>query len=315
MMLSLYPDIKPYVRHTLAVAPPHQLYVEECGNPGGLPVLYLHGGPGAGCRPQHRCFFDPDIYRIILFDQRGCGRSIPHGALEDNTPMALVADMEQIRKHLGIERWLLFGGSWGSTLGLLYGETYPDRVLSLILRGIFLGREQDIRWFFQEGTPQIFPDAWARLVGEIPPPERSDLVDAFYHRLNGPDELAQMAAAKALSAWEASCISLTTDDTLPHEGHTALLARAHIQIHYARHRYFIEPNQLLRNAYRLENIPGAIVHGRYDMICPLSSAWELHEVWPRAELQVIPAAGHAATEPATVDALVRAANLMASRIG
>lgn len=315
MMLSLYPDIKPYVRHTLAAASPHQLYVEECGNPSGLPVLYLHADPGAGCRPQHRCFFDPDIYRIILFDQRGCGRSLPHGALEENTSRALITDIEHIRTHLGIERWLLFGSSWGSTLGLLYGETYPERVLGLILQGIFLGRAQDLRWRFQTGAPQIFPDAWVQLVEEIPSPERNDLIGAFYRRLNGFDELARMAAAKALNAWQARCSSLTTDDTLPHEEHATLLARTRIQLHYAKHRYFIEPNQLLHDASRLENIPGIIIHGRYDMVYPLSNAWELHEAWPRAELQIMPAAGHAATEPAILDALVRATNLMASRIG
>lgn len=314
-MLTLYPLIKPYVRHTLAVSPLHQLYVEECGNPGGLPVLFLHGGPGAGCSPQHRCFFDPDIYRVILFDQRGCGRSLPHNTLEDNTSLTLIADMEQIRKHLGIERWLLFGSSWGATLGLLYGETYPNQVLGLVLRGIFLGREQDTRWFFQEGAPQIFPDTWTRLVAEIPPLERGDLIEAFYHRLNGPDELAQMAAAKALNAWEESCISLTRHKPLPQEAHTRLLAQARIQIYYAKHRYFLEPDQLLRDIHRLENIPGIIIHGRYDMVCPLRNAWELHQAWPHAELQIIPAAGHAATEPAIVNALIRATNLMASRIG
>ncbi|QBQ53287.1 prolyl aminopeptidase [Nitrosococcus wardiae] len=314
-MLTLYPDIKPYVRHTLAVEPPHQLYVEECGHPGGLPVLVLHGGPGNGCQPHQRCFFDPDLYRVILFDQRGCGRSQPHGELEKNTTTALLADMEHIRKHLGIERWLIFGGSWGATLGLLYGEAYPNRVLGLLLRGIFLGRDQDIRWFLQEGTPQIFPDAWASLVEDIPPGERNNLMEAFHRLLNSPDELAQMAAAKALNAWESSCSRLVSGKRSPPQAHPALLAQARLRIHYARNHYFIKPNQILSHAHPLANIPGVIIHGRYDVVCPVGNAWELHQAWPLSELQIVPVAGHAATEPTIVDALVRATNLMARRVG
>lgn len=314
-MLTLYPDIKPYVRHTLAVDPPHKLYVEECGHPGGLPILFLHGGPGSGCQPQHRCFFDPDIYRVILFDQRGCGRSQPHGELEKNTTTALLTDIELIRNHLGIDRWLIFGGSWGATLGLLYGETHPSRVLGLILRGIFLGREQDTRWFLQEGAPRIFPDAWAALVEDIPAEERNNLIEFFHHRLDGLDELAQMATAKALHAWESSCMRLVNGETSPQAGHTTLLAYARLLIHYARHHYFIQPNQILNHAHQLKNIPGTIVHGRYDVICPAGNAWELHQAWPSSELQIVPLAGHGATEPAIVDALIRATNLMARRVG
>lgn len=314
-MLTLYPDIKPYVRHTLAVEPPHQLYVEECGNPGGLPILFLHGGPGHGCRPQHRCFFDPDIYRVILFDQRGCGRSQPHSDLEKNTTGALLADMEQIRKHLKVKRWLIFGGAWGSALGLLYGETYPNRVLGFILRSIFLAREQDIRWFLQEGAPQIFPDSWASLVENIPLEEQNSLIESFHRRLNSTDELAQMAAAKALNAWQSSCISLANSKTHSQKGHTALLTQTRLQIHYARNHHFIQANQILHHAQRLAGIPGIIIHGRYDMVCPVRNAWELHQAWPSSELQIMPLAGHAATEPSVMDALVRATNLMARRVG
>ncbi|ADE13771.1 proline iminopeptidase [Nitrosococcus halophilus Nc 4] len=314
-MLSLYPDIKPYVRHTLAVEAPHQLYVEECGHPGGLPVLVLHGGPGNGCQPHQRCFFDPDLYRVILFDQRGCGRSQPHGELEKNTTTGLLADIEHIRKHLGIERWLIFGGSWGATLGLLYAEAYPNQVLGLLLRGIFLGREQDTRWFLQEGTPQIFPDVWDSLVEDIPPGEQNNLIEAFHRLLNSPDELAQMAAAKALNTWESSCSRLVSGKMPSPQAHPALLAQARLRIHYARNHYFIKPNQILNNAHQLANIPGIIIHGRYDVLCPVGNAWELHQAWPLSELQIVPVAGHAATEPAIVDALVRATNLMARRVG
>jgi proline iminopeptidase len=313
-MLTLYPDIKPYVRHTLAVDPPYQIYVEECGNPSGLPVIFLHGGPGAGCQPPYRCFFDPDIYRVILFDQRGCGRSLPRGELKGNTTSALLADLEQIRTHLKIERWLVFGISWGSALGLLYGEAYPGQVLGLVLHGIFLGRDQDTRWLLQDGAPQIFPDAWARLVKNIPLEKQNNLLETFDRLLNGPDELAQMAAAKSLDAWKSSCVGLINDTISPHDSHMAILAQARIQIHYAKHRYFIGPNQILANAHQLAPIPGIIIHGRYDMICPLRNAWELHQAWPSAQLRIVPTAGHIAIEPANIDALVQATNLMASQV-
>jgi proline iminopeptidase len=221
--------------------------------------------------------------------------------------------MERIRKHLRIDRWLIFGSSWGSALGLLYGETYPSQLLGLILHGIFLGRDQDTRWLLQDGAPQIFPDAWARLVKNIPPEEQNNLLETFHRLLNGPDELAQMAAAKALDAWKSSCIDLI-DTISPHDSHMAILAQARIQIHYARHHYFIQPNQILNNAHQLAPIPGIIIHGRYDLICPLRNAWELHQAWPSAELQIVPAAGHVAIEPANIDALVRATNLMARQV-
>lgn len=312
-MLTLYPDIKPYIRHTLAVDSIHQLYIEECGNPEGLPVLFLHGGPGAGCRPHHRCFFDPDIYRIILFDQRGCGRSTPRSELQENTTPALLADIAQIRDHLGIKRWLIFGTSWGSALALLYAETYPDQILGLILHGIFLARAQDTRWFLQEGAPQVFPDAWACLVKNIPPEKQNDLLTAFADLLSGTDELAQMAAAKALGTWKSSCAGFT-QSVAPYDNQTAILAQAHIQTHYAKHHYFIAPNQILANAHQLATIPGVITHGRYDMICPLRNAWELYQAWPVAQLHIVPAAGHRSSDLANADALVHATQIMAREL-
>lgn len=315
--LTLYPDIRPYVQHSLAVEPPHVLHVEECGNPDGIPVLFIHGGPGAGCEPYHRRFFDPGLYRIILFDQRGCGRSTPHAELDGNTTRALVSDMEAIRKHLGLERWMLFGGSWGSTLGLAYAETYPERVLGLILRGIFLCRPHEIRWFYQEGASRLFPDYWEAYLEPIPAAERSDLVRAYYRRLTSDDEVARMAAAKAWSLWEGRTASLLPrEEVVNHfaDPFTAL-SLARIECHYFMHDSFLEPDQLLRDAHRLAGIPGIIVHGRYDAICPLENAWQLARAWPDAELQIIPDAGHAASEPGIVDALVRATNSLGRRVG
>jgi len=315
--LTLYPDIRPYVQHSLAVEPPHVLHVEECGNPDGIPVLFVHGGPGAGCEPYHRRFFDPGLYRIILFDQRGCGRSTPHAELDGNTTQALVADMEAIREHLALERWMLFGGSWGSTLGLAYAETYPERVLGLILRGIFLCRPHEIRWFYQEGASRLFPDYWEAYLEPIPAAERSDLVRAYYRRLTSDDEVARMAAAKAWSLWEGRTASLLPrEEVVNHfaDPFTAL-SLARIECHYFMHDSFLEPDQLLRDAHRLAGIPGIIVHGRYDAICPLENAWQLARAWPDAELQIIPDAGHAASEPGIVDALVRATNSLGRRVG
>jgi len=307
-MIGQYPAIKPYVTHSLAVDALHTLYVEECGNPEGLPVVLTHGGPGAGCEPWHRRFFDPEVYRIVLFDQRGCGRSTPHAELRDNTTHNLVADMECIRAHLGIERWVVFGGSWGSTLGLAYAETHPGRVLGLILRGIFLCRPEEIRWFYQEGASWLFPDYWEEYLRPIPEDERADLVGAYYRRLTGEDEIARMAAAKAWSRWEGKTSNLLPrKEVVDHfsEPYTAL-SLARIECHYFMHDSFLEPDQILRDAPRLADIPGVIVHGRYDAVCPLKNAWDLHQAWPRADLRVIPDAGHSALEPGIVDALVRA---------
>ncbi len=316
-METLYPPIQPYVTHSLAVEPPHVLHVEECGNPDGLPVLFVHGGPGAGCEPWHRQFFDPERYRIILFDQRGAGQSTPHAALEHNTTDALVADMEAIREHLGVERWLLFGGSWGSTLSLVYAEAHPDRVLGLVLRGIFLCRPEEIRWFYQDGASHVFPDYWEDFLRPIPEAERGDLLRAYHRRLTGDDEVARMAAAKAWSLWEGRTATLRQRRSVVEhfsDPHTAL-SLARIEAHYFVNDAFLAPNQILRDATRLADIPGILVQGRYDLICPVQSAWDLHRAWPRAELQIVPDAGHAASEPGIVDALVKATRRMLREVG
>lgn len=315
-MLQLFPAIKPYVKHSFAVDPPHILAIEECGNPHGLPVLFVHGGPGAGCEPYHRRFFDPNRYRIILFDQRGCGRSTPHAELLGNNTAALVSDIEAIRIYLGIERWVLFGGSWGSTLSLVYAEAYPDRVLALVLRGIFLCRPQEIHWFYQEGASRLFPDYWEDFVKPIPEDERGNLVRAYYKRLSGSDELARMGCAKAWSTWEGRLSTLLPKKTVI--GHFSepftALSLARIECHYFVNDTFLEPDQILANADRLADIPGIIVHGRYDVVCPLQNAWELHRAWPRSDLKIVPDAGHSATETGTVDALIRATNSFADQL-
>jgi len=315
-MRVLFPDIKPYAKQRLAVDDLHTLYVEECGAPEGLPMLFLHGGPGAGCEPMHRRFFDPQRYRIILFDQRGSGQSSPHAELRDNTTGHLVTDIEKLREHLGIDRWLVFGGSWGSTLALAYAETYPERVLGLILRGIFLCRDRDIHWFYQEGANRLFPDLWERFIAPIPAAERHDLVRAYYNRLTSPNELEQLRAAKAWSMWEGATLTLESNPTVVEqfgEAHRAL-SLARIECHYFTHHSFMETDQLLRDAHRLRDIPGVIIHGRYDVICPLDNAWALHRAWPEAELRIIPTAGHAASEPGIVDALVTATEHFADQM-
>lgn len=315
-MQGFYPDIQPYVRHTLAVGGGHQLYVEESGNPAGIPVVFLHGGPGAGCEPFQRRFFDPARYRIVLFDQRGCGQSTPHAELECNTTQELVADIERIRGHLGIERWLVFGGSWGSTLALAYAETHPERVLGLVLRGIFLCRPRDIHWFYQEGASFLFPDYWQDYLAPIPPEERDRLVAAYYARLTGNDEVTRMAAAKAWSLWEGRTATLLPrQSVIDHFGNPfTALSLARIECHYFMHDSFLRPDQILGDAHRLRNVPGVIVHGRYDVVCPVEQAFALHRAWPEARLEVVPDAGHSATEPGTVAALVRATDEFAERL-
>ena len=315
-MHILYPDIQPYVQHSLTVESPHILHVEECGNPSGIPVLFVHGGPGAGCEPYHRRFFDPERYRIILFDQRGCGRSTPHASLDNNTTQALVADMEVIREQLKIDKWLLFGGSWGSTLSLVYAETHPQRVLGLIVRGIFLCRSQEIDWFYQQGASRLFPDYWQDYLAPIPEAERDDLLQAYYSRLTGEDEMARMAAAKAWSLWEGRTATLKlSDSVIDHFGDPfTALSLARIECHYFVNDSFLEPNQILRDAPRLHGIPGVIVQGRYDVICPMESAWQLSQAWPEATLKIIGDAGHAASEPGIINALVQASDDFAERL-
>ncbi len=312
-MRLLYPDLHPYAEHRLAVEPPHTLYVEESGNPQGIPVLFVHGGPGAGSAAFNRRYFDPAIYRIVLFDQRGAGRSEPHAELSGNHTAALVEDMETIRTHLGIERWMLFGGSWGSTLSLVYAQAHPGRVLGMVLRGIFLARQQDLAWFYQSGASRVFPEYWADFVAPIPESRRHDMVGAYYEILTGDNDLARMAAAKAWSLWEGRTATLRPNEGLEQnfsEPHLAL-ALARIEAHYFQQQAFLEDNQILANAARLRGIPGVIVHGRYDMICPADNALALHQAWPEAELQIIRDCGHSAIEPGLVDALVRATANMA----
>ncbi|NIB39369.1 prolyl aminopeptidase [Pseudomaricurvus alkylphenolicus] len=314
-MHILYPDIKPYRSQMLAVTDSHSLYLEESGNPEGIPVLFVHGGPGGGCGKQDRCFFDPERYRIILFDQRGAGRSTPHASLEDNSTDKLLSDMEAIREALGVERWLLFGGSWGATLSLAYAQQHAKRVMGMILRGIFLCRQQDIDWFYRHGASLVFPDYWEDFIHPIPESERSNLVEAYYQRLTGSNELAKMACAKAWSLWEAHCATLrpSVDVVESYTDPHSALAMARIEAHYFMHRGFIEENQILANADALEGIPGIIVHGRYDMICPLDNAQALHQVWHDSQLHIIRDAGHSSREPSIIDALVRATRSMARR--
>jgi proline iminopeptidase len=314
-MMILYPDIKPFRTQYIEVDSIHTLYVEQSGNPSGIPVLFVHGGPGGGCGKHDRCFFDPDKYHIILFDQRGSGRSTPHAELNDNTTQHLLGDMETIRKTLDVDRWILFGGSWGSTLSLLYAEQHPELVLGLILRGIFLCRKRDLDWFYQGGAAHLFPDYWEDFLQPIPEDERGDMVGAYYRRLTSSNELAKMGAAKAWSLWEGHCSTLrpcheVVDDFAdPHKA----LSLARIEAHYFVNGVFIEENQIVRNAGKLEGIPGIIVHGRYDTVCPLDNAFALHRAWPDSELHIIRDAGHASREPSIVDALVRATRDMAFR--
>lgn len=311
----MYPEIEPFKVHTLAVDAPHQLYVEECGNPEGIPVVFLHGGPGAGCESYHRRFFDPSRYRAVLFDQRGCGRSTPYGEISGNDTWALVSDLERIRESLGIENWVVFGGSWGSTLALAYAESYPDRVLGLIVRGIFLGRQEDLDWFYRQGTNRIFPDHWNDFLAPIPENEREDLATAYYRRLTSGDEQVQRAAARAWAQWEARCATLMpSDEAIKHFTKPAsALALARIECHYFVHNVFLEPDQLLRDAHRLDGIPGVIVHGRYDAICMPEGAWSLHHAWPDSKLVFVDDAGHLASEPGIRRELLQAADEFAAR--
>ena len=312
-MQSLYPAIEPRQTYRVPVGDGHTLYVEECGNPTGLPALFVHGGPGAGCEHYHRQFFDPARYRIVLFDQRGCGRSTPHASLQDNHTQALVEDMEVIRAQLGIERWLVFGGSWGSTLGLVYAETHPDRVLALVLRGIFLCRPRDIHWFYQDGASYLLPDYWQDYLKPIAEEERSDMVSAYYRRLTDDDESTRLTAAQSWSLWEGRASTLLPKAAVVDHfaNPKTALSLARIECHYFMHASFMSENQLIVQAERLQGIPGVIVHGRYDVVCPLEQAWALHSAWPGARLEVIADAGHSATEPGIVDALIRATDRFA----
>ena len=308
-LADLYPSIEPYGAGVLEVSGGHRLVYELCGNPSGRPVVFLHGGPGAGCNPTHRRFFDPAVYRIVLFDQRGAGRSTPTASVHENTTQHLVSDIETLRRHLRIDRWVVFGGSWGSTLSLAYAETHPDRVRGLILRGIFLVRPKEIAWFYQEGASFLFPDAWEAYLEPIPPAERSDLVSAYYRRLTSDDASVRARAAQAWSVWEGSTSRLQQDPKLIARaaGATFADALARIECHYfTRGSFLRHPDQLLDDVEKIRHIPGVIIQGRYDVVCPPISAWDLHRRWPEAEYHVVPDAGHSAMETGTIDRLVEA---------
>ena len=316
-MRELYPEIEPYRREHLAIDARHTLYVEECGNPDGLPVVFLHGGPGAGLSPYHRRFFDPARWHAVLFDQRGAGQSTPFASLDANTTPDLIADIERIREHLGIERWLVFGGSWGSTLALAYAEAHPDRVIGLVLRGIFLAREEELRWFneMDGGARCIFPERWARFRDFIPEAERGNMIEAYWRRLDSNDEAVQLAAARAWSAYEGGSTTLVHDPDAAgdfDEPHKAV-SLARLEAHYFRNGMFLAPGQLLRDVARIRHIPGVIVHGRYDIICPVKTAFELHQAWPEADFHIV-LAGHSASDPAIVDKLVEATDRFADHL-
>ena len=312
----LFPPIEPYQTHRLRVSALHEIYVAEYGNPGGKPVLLVHGGPGAGSNPTMPRFHDPAAYRIVLFDQRGSGKSTPHAEIEENTTWDLVADMEAIRKHLGIDRWQLFGGSWGSCLSLAYGETHPNRVSELILRGIFTLRRKELEWFYQEGASYILPEAFAEFTRPIPASERGDLIAAYHRRLTGPDPEIRVAAARAWSMWEGSALSLLPDPARVAafgEPHYAL-AFARIESHYFQNGGFFETDdQLIARAGILRDIPGVIIHGRYDLCTPAVIAWDLHRAWPEAELRIVADSGHAMTEPGIIHELIAASEKFKSR--
>jgi proline iminopeptidase len=304
---TLYPDIEPYSAGMLALDPLHRMYWEQCGNPRGVPILFLHGGPGAGAAPGHRRFFDPAHYRIVIYDQRGSGRSTPLGELKDNTTPHLVADIEKLRVALGIEHWIVFGGSWGSTLALAYAEAHPERCAGLVLRGIFLCRRSEIEWFLY-GLRTFFPEAWREFASAVPPAERGDLLKAYYRRLTDPDPAVHMPVARAWGTYEGACSTLlpSAETVAYFAGDVVALGLARIEAHYFSHDIFLPANALLDNVDRLRSIPGVIIQGRYDAVCPIVTADELHRAWPEAEYIVVPDAGHAAWEPGICAELVRA---------
>jgi len=310
----LYPAIEPYRADRIAVPQGHELYFEESGNPRGKPVVFLHGGPGGGTAPGQRRFFDPRRYRIVLFDQRGCGRSTPHAGLEANTTWDLVADIERLRAHLGIERWQVFGGSWGSTLALAYAQKHTARVTELVLRGIFLLRRREIDWFYQHGASVLYPDAWEAYRDHIPEAERGDLVAAYHRRLTSADAGVRVAAARRWSGWEGATSKLLPDAGLvtQMEEDAAALAMARIECHYFVNRGFLDSDdQLLRDVDRIRQLPACIVQGRYDVVCPIDSAWALHRAWPEADFVVTPDSGHSAFDPPNSRALVAATDRFA----
>jgi proline iminopeptidase len=309
----LYPAIEPYRTGRLRVSELHDLYYEEVGNPDGKPVVFLHGGPGGGVEPLYRRFFDPQRYRVVLFDQRGAGRSTPHASLEQNTTQDLVEDIEKLRRELDIERWQVFGGSWGSTLALAYAEAYPERCREIVLRGVFLLRQQEIDWFYQRGGSTLFPDAWEHYLAPIPEAERDDLLHAYHRRLTSDDAEVRLQAARAWSVWEASTSRLYYDPALVQSFGEDRFAEAfaRIECHYFINHGFLREGQLLQEVERIRHIPAVIVQGRYDVVCPMESAWALHRAWPEVELVIVPDAGHSVREPGIARALVEATDRFA----
>ena len=311
---TLYPPIEPNRSGHLDVGDGHDLYWEQCGNPDGKPVVFLHGGPGAGCSPDHRRQFDPARYNILLFDQRGCGRSTPHASLDANTTWHIVADIERLRTMLGVERWMVFGGSWGSTLSLAYAQTHPERVTELVLRGIFLFGQAELDWLYLEGASKIFPDKWEAFLAPIPEDERCDMVAAYNRRLTGDDRDEQLTAAKAWAKWEAETVTLLPSPSTI-EDHTSddyAIAISRIENHYMVHRGWIEEGRLLRDVGRIRDIPTVIAQGRYDCCTPPAAAWALHKAWPEAQLHIVPDGGHLFNEPGILDRLIRATDAFAA---
>lgn len=311
--MEFYPPIEPFDSGHFKVSEIHTIYYEQVGKPTGKPILFLHGGPGAGFNSEHRRYFDPEYYRVILIDQRGCGRSLPSAELRENTTWNLVEDIEKMRVRLAIDQWLIFGGSWGSTLALTYSVTHPERVLGLILRGIFLCRDSEIQWFYQEGASHLFPDYWEKYLEPIPPGERGDLVQAYHRQLTHTDHAIRLRAAKTWSQWEAATSRLLIDPVAvaEFEEPEKALAFARIECHYFLNKaFFPEPNFLLNQAHKLANIPGHIIQGRYDVVCPATSAWALHNAWPQAQMTIIPDSGHSASEPGIRQALLAATEAM-----
>ncbi|MEZ5986268.1 MAG: prolyl aminopeptidase [Hyphomonas sp.] len=312
---TLYPEIEPFETGFLDTGDGHQIYWERVGTKGAKPAVFLHGGPGGGCSPSHRRLFDPALYDVILFDQRGCGRSTPFASLDNNTTWHLVADIERLREMIGAETWQVFGGSWGSTLALAYAETHPERVSELVLRGIYLLTKAEMDWYYQFGVSEMFPEKYEAFIAPIPEAERGDLVTAYRKRLTGDDREEQLRCAKAWSVWEGETITLLPEPSTSDQFHEAefALAFARIENHYFIHAGWFDEGQLLRDAGRLKDIPGTIVHGRYDMPCPMRQAWALHRAWPKSEFYPIEGAGHAYSEPGILDQLIRATDKYAGK--
>jgi proline iminopeptidase len=305
--MELFPNIEPFNTFHLPVSDLHTIYVEESGNKNGKPVIFLHGGPGGGVDPKYRRYFNPDKWHIIMFDQRGCGKSTPFAELKENTTWDLVDDIEKIRNHLSVDRWVIYGGSWGSTLSLAYSQTYPDSCKALILRGIFLVRKKEIHWFYQEGASKIFPDNWQSFVAPIPIEKRNNLLEAYYNLLIGEDSSKKIEAAKAWSTWEGSTVRLIQDKDFIGDFSDEKFAEAfaRIECHYfMNNAWFDSDNHLIENVDKIRHIPAVIVHGRYDVICPVENAWELHQAWPESELHIIPDAGHSIFEEGIKDKIL-----------